>query len=117
MEKSQLTENVKEWMLLDNHLIRIQGEIREIKKKKNEITGKLVEFMRTNNIDSFDISDNSLLYKKNTTRQPLNKKTLSLLLQQFYELTGNTSNPEEAVNHLLENRKTKITETVKRKPI
>jgi hypothetical protein len=80
MEKEILVENVNSWVHLDDDINRLQQELRELKKKKLAITNVLVEVMRKNNVDSFDMKDESLLYKKQTIKQSINKK---MLLSEF----------------------------------
>ena len=63
MEKEILIENVNKWVSLDDEIIALQREMRELKKKKTDITNILVDVMRKNDVDSFDMKDNSLLYK------------------------------------------------------
>lgn len=94
MEKEILIENVNTWVSLDEQIGALQKEIRELRKKKTDITDILVDVMRKNNVDSFDMKDKSLLYKKQTIRQPINKKMLLNALQKLYK--------EEEVDKIIE---------------
>jgi len=114
MEKEILVENVNNWVKLDNSIIKLQSEIRELKKKKTDITNVLVDVMRKNNVDSFDMKDDSLLYKKTVVKQPINKMMLLEALQKFYQ-EDKTNIAEKLVEHVLEQRQTKTRETIKRK--
>lgn len=114
MEKEILVENVNHWVKIDNDIIKLQSQIRDLKKKKTEITNILVNVMRENNVDSFDMKDDSLLYKKQTIKQPINKKMLLSALQKFYE-EDETNIAEKLVEHVLDQRKVKTRETIKRK--
>jgi len=113
MDKEQLVENVNNWVKFDNDILKLQSEIRDLKKKKGEITNILVEIMRSNNVDSFDMKEDSLLYKKQTIRQSINKKLLLESLQKFYQ--SDEKMAEKIVDHVLEQRKTKTKETIYRK--
>ena len=113
MDKEQLVENVNNWVKIDNDILKLQKEIRELKKKKGEITDVLVEVMRVHNVDSFDTKEDSLLYKKQTIRQSINKKLLLESLQKFYQ--SDATMAEKIVDHVLEQRKTKTKETIFRK--
>lgn len=114
MEKEIIVENVNTWVKLDNDIIKLQSQIRELKKKKTDITNALVEVMRKNNVDSFDMKDDSLLYKKQIVKQPINKKMLLDALQKFYD-KDKTNIAEKLVEHVMEQRQTKTRETIKRK--
>jgi len=111
MEKEALVENVNTWVSLDDEILLLQREIRELRKKKTDITNILVDVMRENNVDSFDMKDKSLLYKKQTIRQPINKKMLMNALEKLYK--------EDEVNKIvecvLEQRQVKTKETITRK--
>jgi hypothetical protein len=111
MEKEILIENVNNWVDLDDQIIVLQREIRELKKKKTDITNILVDVMRKNNVDSFDMKENSLLYKKQVIRQSINKKMLLGALQKLYK----TEEAEKIVEHVLEQRETKTKELILRK--
>ena len=111
MEKGILIENVNTWVSLDDEILTLQREVRELRKKKADITNILVDIMRKNNVDSFDMNDKSLLYKKQTIRQPINKKMLLGALQKLYK--------EEEINKIvdcvMDQRQIKTKETITRK--
>jgi hypothetical protein len=113
MDKEVLVENVNNWVDLDKQILKLQSDVRELKKKKGAITDILVEVMRKNNVDSFDMKEDSLLYKKQTIKQPINKKLLLESLQNFYKTDTNTV--EKIIDHIMDQRKTTIKETIKRK--
>lgn len=111
MEKEILVENVNSWVHLDDDINRLQQELRELKKKKLAITNVLVEVMRKNNVDSFDMKDESLLYKKQTIKQSINKKMLLAALQKMYK----DDEVEKIIDFVLEQRSVKTKETIFRK--
>jgi hypothetical protein len=111
MDKEVLVENVNEWVDLDKKILKLQSEARELKKRKGAITDILVEVMRKNNVDSFDMKEDSLIYKKQTIRQSINKKMLLETLQNYYD----ANMTDKIVEHILEQRKTKTKETIRRK--
>jgi hypothetical protein len=111
MEKEILIENVNTWVSLDDEILALQREMRELKKKKTDITNILVDVMRKNNVDSFDMKDQSLLYKKQTIRQPINKKMLLGALQKMYK----DEEVEKIVECVMEQRQVKTKETITRK--
>uniref|UniRef100_A0A6C0HRD9 Uncharacterized protein n=1 Tax=viral metagenome TaxID=1070528 RepID=A0A6C0HRD9_9ZZZZ len=111
MEKEALVENVNSWVNLDDEINRLQHELRELKKKKMSITNILVDVMRKNNVDSFDMKDESLLYKKQTIKQSINKKMLLTALQKMYK----DDEVEKIIDCVLEQRTVKTKETIRRK--
>ena len=111
MEKEILIENVNKWVSLDDELLALQREMRDLRKKKADITTVLVDVMRKNNVDSFDMKDKSLLYKKQTIRQPINKKMLLGALQKLYK----EEEIHKIVDCVMDQREVKTKETIMRK--
>ena len=111
--KEQLKNNIREFIKLDNELLQLKREIREKTNKKKEVMDQLVNIMRTNNIDCFDINGGSLIYKKNKVKKTLSGKSLLILLKKYYEDDGYTA--EKLKNYLMENREETIKESITRK--
>ena len=111
--KEQLVLNIKEWIKMDTDILKLKNEIKDINNKKKILTEKLVNVMKTNTIDCFDINGGALVYKKNKIKKPLNGKTLLLALQNYYK--NDTKTAEELTKHIMDNREEQIKETIKRK--
>ena len=111
--KEQLVNNIKEWVKTDNEIIKMKKAIKELTQKKKVLTDSLVDVMKKNEIDVFDIKDGSIVYKKNTTKKPINAKTLTSALNAYYK--NNTGMVEELTKHILDSREETIKETIKRK--
>lgn len=112
-EKNNLIKLIKEWVKNDN-------EIRELKKeenaRKNEnkiITDKLLQIMRNNNVDCFDINDSQILYKKTNVKKPFSKKTISYLLNQYFK--NDVERANDVNTYLLENQEETVKEKIVRK--
>ena len=63
--KEELVNNIKEWIKIDNEISKFQNEIKDRKNKKKNLTDNLMNVMKKNEIDCFDINGGSLIYKKN----------------------------------------------------
>ena len=111
--KEQLVNNIKEWIRLDNEITKLKNDIKEYNNKKKELTHNLVNVMKTNSIDCFDINGGALVYKKSKVKKPINGKTLLSALQSYYK--DNTSIAEEVAKFLMDNREEQIKETINRK--
>jgi hypothetical protein len=111
--KEELIANIKEWLKLDNEITKLQSEIKTRKNKKKELTGSLVEVMKKNTIDCFDIAGGSLMYKKNKVKKPISGKSLILALQNYYKDTPQVA--EEITTHILSSREEQVKETISRK--
>lgn len=116
MENQVLVSRIKQWLEIDK-AISDQGKVlRELRKQKKELSGHLMEVMKTNEIDCFDCNSGQLMYTKNQTKKPINKKYLTTILSQYF---GNDCEQEEKASSLcefiLENRTIEIRENLKLK--
>jgi hypothetical protein len=110
--KEQLVNNIREWVKIDIEISQLRQEIKERNNKKKTMTENLVNVMKTNSIDCFDINDGSLIYKKNTVRKPINAKSLLSSLQNYYK---DQNVAEDLTKYIMDNREETIKETIKRK--
>ena len=111
--KEQLVNNIKEWIKMDNEITQLKAEIKERNNKKKTLTEGLVNVMKTNKIDCFDVNGGALVYKTNKVKKPINGKTLLTVLQNYYK--NDPKIAEEITKHVLDNREEQIKETIKRK--
>jgi hypothetical protein len=111
--KEQLVNNIKEWIKIDSEIAQLKTEIKDRNNKKKLITGDLVNVMKTNQIDCFDINGGSLVYKKNVVKKPINGKSLMTILQNYYKNQPQVA--EDLTKHILDNREEKVNETIRRK--
>ena len=113
INKQALVAIIREWVKNDN-------EIRELKKqetiRKNAnkaLTTNLIEIMRSNELDCFDINDGCILYKKTNVKKPLSKKTLYQLLNEYYK--DDQGKAAEVSEFLMEKREQVVKEKIVRK--
>ena len=111
--KEELVTNIKEWIKIDSEIAQLQNEIKARKNKKKQLSESLMEVMKKNEIDCFDINGGSLVYKKNTVKKPINAKTLISTLKSYFENTP--AKAEELTKFILDNREEQVKETIKRK--
>ena len=111
--KEQLVHLVTEWMDSDNSIKNMQKALKEVRDRKRMLTEKLVNVMKDNEIECFDINDGKLVYSKSKTKQAVSKKVLLDALNKYFCDKPETAN--ELVDHILDSRTEKITETIKRK--
>ena len=69
MSQSELLENVKTWLEIDNQIRGLQKEIRERRKLKKDLTQNLVGIMKTQDIDALNVPDGQLIYNKTKQNQ------------------------------------------------
>jgi len=111
--KEQLVSSIKEWIKIDNEISQLRSEIKDRNNKKKLLTQELVNVMKTNTIDCFDINGGALIYKTSKVKKPINGKSLLMTLQNYYKDQPQVA--EELTKHILDNREEQIKETIKRK--
>jgi hypothetical protein len=112
--KEQLVNAVKEWVNIDQQISLLQKEIKQRRDRKKHLTSILVDIMKTNEIDCFDINDGKIIYTQNQVKAPLNKKHLIDCLSKYF-----SDSPEiqidDITQFILENRETKTKENIRLK--
>ena len=112
--KEKLAYNIKGWIQTDKQLKNLQKEMKELKEQKIKYTDALVEIMKTNEIDCFDISEGKIIYTRNRIKSALNKTHLMKCLEKYFEDKPNIE-PEDVTKFILENREVKTTEGIRYK--
>lgn len=110
--KEQLVAVVKEWVTLETEIKTLQKHIKERRAKKKELTSALVDTMKSNEIDCFDISDGKIVYSQTKVKAPVSKKHLLSCLSQYFE----KSNPEasqELTAYILDSREVKMKDNIR----
>tara|TARA_Y100000389_G_scaffold199290_1_gene237399 strand:- start:540 stop:899 length:360 start_codon:yes stop_codon:yes gene_type:complete len=116
MEKNIIIDKIKSWLEIESKIIESSSKLRELRKTKKGLNEELLEIMKTNEIDCFDCNSGKIMYTKNKTKGPINKKYLEKILNSY--CLNNNSNSEEATKlceYILDNREIKINENIKLK--
>lgn len=111
--KDHMVSHIKRWIQLDNEIKKSQDEIKVKKEQRKQHTLQLVNIMKTNEIDCFDVNNGKLLYSKTKVKAPLTKAQLMHALMQYYE--NDETQVRELGEHLMAARQEKITECIRRK--
>ena len=109
----QLKQNVREWVKLDNDIRALNKEITNRRNEKKSISKRLIDVMRDNKLDVFELKDGQLMYVKKNKKKPITQKQLLTLLSSYYK--EDVSKAEEMRNYLLENREEVVEEVIQRK--
>lgn len=108
--KEELVSTIKEWLKNDNMIKSLQKEIKARKKQNETYSKKLIETMRVNEIDSFDINSGKIVYSKHTIKKPITKKLLSDVLKKYYK--DDTEVAAEVEDFILSSRETVVRENI-----
>ena len=113
--KEELVENIKCWMQVDTEMKLLQKELKERRLRKKQLTESLVEIMKSNEIDAFDITEGKLIYTANRVKAPLSKKHLVDCLEKYFASEPGIK-ADEVSNFILESRTIKTNESIRHKP-
>jgi hypothetical protein len=111
--KEELIANIKEWIKLDNELTKIKLEIKLKTIKRKELTETLVNTMKNNSIDCFNINGGALIYKQKKTKKTISGKYLLAQLEEYYKDTPDVA--KDITKRVLDNRTEVIKDEIKRK--
>lgn len=111
--KRELVDIVKKWVIIDNQLNQINKTAKQLKIDKKKINMEMMEIMKQNDIDIFDLKDGQIQYKKETKRVALSQKRLLMILSKHPQL-----GEEQAMalnEYVYENREEVVKESIVRK--
>ena len=111
--KDELIMTIKEWIKMDNDITKLKSEIKEKTHKKKELTTSLVNIMKNNSIDCFDINGGALVYKQKKSRKTISGKFLLSQLEEYYKDSPELA--KEIAKKVLENRIEVVKDEIKRK--
>jgi hypothetical protein len=111
--KEQLINTIRNWVRIDNDIKKIQKEQNKMKNEKKKLSESLIEIMKKNEIDCFDINDGQIIYKKKNIKKPITKKNLLNMLLIYYN--DDLSKANDLNEFILNNREEYIQETITRK--
>ena len=111
--KDELITNIKEWIKIDNDIKKLKADVKEKTNNKKKLTELLINIMKNNSIDCFDINGGALVYKQKKSRKTISGKFLLAQLEEYYK-----DQPEVAkdiTQKLLDSREEVIKDEIKRK--
>ncbi len=111
--KGELINAVKEWVKIDSEIAALQKEISSRRKEKKTISFKLMQVMKSLEIDAFDLKEGQLVYKKTTSKKPINKSTLYAALNEYFG--GNVDKAGEISAFIMDKREETTKEIITRK--
>lgn len=111
--KEQLVNTIRKWIKIDNEIRALQKESNKRKVDKKQISSDLIEVMKKNEIDCFDINDGQISYSKKSVKKPITQKVLLDILSTYFK--GDALKATEINNYIMESRESVIKETIVRK--
>ena len=112
-EREQLIQNITRWVKIDEDMKEYRKEMKTLREEKKTITNTLVDVMKNNDIDCFDIKNGQLLYTKNKTKKPLSKKHLLGALSKYF--SNDPDMAKDISKFVMNSREEKTNESIKMK--
>ena len=110
--KAELIQIIKDWITTDNEIRELNKQAKQRKDKLNKISQNLMNTMKENEIDEFNVNDGKIMYAKTSVKKPITKKNLLSILSKYYK--GDTTQATDVNNFILDNREEVVKETIKR---
>ena len=111
ISKQDLINYIKEWLQIDKELKEILKAAKVKRDRNKALTNSLVNVMKSNEIECFDINNGKLLYTQNKVKNSLNKAYLLSSLTKYFE--NDSSQAELVSKFIMENREIKIKEGIR----
>jgi hypothetical protein len=74
LSETTFKDGVRTYIELYDELVKSQKTLRDLKKKKDELGAAILDFMKTNKIDEFQVADGSLRRKTSKRTEGLKKE-------------------------------------------
>jgi len=111
---------IKKYIQIDDNIRAYNKTLKPSRKEKKELSGKIFDYMKENNLTKINLSENGKLVIKKASRQiPLDDETLTRKLSEFASINGHRSFSDhdiipELANFLRGAKETKVNESLKR---
>jgi hypothetical protein len=108
--KEQLIKSIKEWMKNDNEIRLLNQEIKERKRQNQIISLLLIDTMKKNDLNRFNINDGKIVYSKKNIKKPMNQKLLLETITKYYN--NDEVVAKELMDYILSNRTQVVKEEI-----
>jgi len=113
LTKEQVKDYLRQWIRVENEISTLSVEIKKRKLVHQQLSISLLDVMRKNDIDCFDITNGKIVYSKVKHRAPLNNGQLRSALTTYYKDDADKAN--NLTEFLLSSRVEKTRESIKMK--
>jgi phage gpG-like protein len=110
--KEELIFNIKEWIKVETDIKNLTKDLKEKRNKMKELTTNLVNVMKVNSIDCFDINGGALVYKEKKSKKQISGKFLLSQLEEYFK--DNQDLAKEIHKKVWDNRAIVTKEEIKR---
>jgi Family of unknown function (DUF5760) len=111
--KEQMKDYLRQWVRVENEIGTLTAEIKKRKLIHQQLSKSLLDVMRKNEIDCFDVANGRIVYSKTKTRAPLNNGQIKSALKNYYK--DDVEKANSLTEFLLSSRVEKTRESIKMK--
>ena len=108
--KEELVEHIKKWVSIETEIKKLQQDLKSLRLKKKNLSDDLINVMRENEIDCFNINNGKLIHQKNKTRETISKKMLERCLSTYFQ---EDKQANDLLGHILDSRTIKEKDNIR----
>jgi len=103
---------VKEWVEIDNKLLRSKNELKDIVDRKKQLEEDIIGYVETNKLDNLclNITDGTVKFSKRNQTQSLSIKVIKSILESYIDKKNNNIDVDDICDFIVTNleKKTQI---------
>lgn len=111
--KEELINHIKAWIDIEQEVKQTSNHLRQLRDTKKKLSKELMNVMKENEIECFDINNGKLQHKVNKVKETISKKMLIRVLGEYFKEDNNTKN--DVINYILDSRCVKSYEYIHQK--
>lgn len=113
---NRYVDKMKEWLELDNQVMKIKEELNELNDQKKELEDEILQYVEDNALEkvTVNISDGTLKFAQTSQKQALSIKVLKNVLGKFIEDKNCNLDVDEVVKFISSNLESKSKKYIKR---
>ena len=102
---ADIKEMVREWMKMDDEVVLLQQAIKDRRKARDILHGKIVRFMKYHDIQQFNLNSGQLVRKESKRREGFSRNLIKRCLGQWFQ--GNNNKVSQIYDFMENSRESK----------
>ena len=102
---ADIKEMVREWMKMDDEVVLLQQVIKDRRKARDILHGKIIRFMKYHDIQQFNLNSGQLVRKENKRREGFSRHLIKRCLGQWFQ--GNNNKVSQIYDFMENSRESK----------
>ena len=110
--KEELISTIKNWITTDNDIKTLSKQLKEKRNVKKQLTNNLVNTMKSNEIDCFEIANGKLCHSSNKIKGPISKKLLQTSLNEYFP-DSPAESVDKIIQHIMDSRNITVKDNIR----